>query len=51
LDFHVSFQEKETAAKVAAELRSYGIEEVFEGVGKVSVCPFVLKHVVYNWML
>lgn len=31
----LSFQEFQTAAKVAELLRSYGIEEVFETVGKV----------------
>lgn len=32
----LSFQEIETAAKVANLLRSYGIDEVFEQVGRVS---------------
>lgn len=31
-----SFQEVNTAAKVAETLRSYGMDEVFEGVGRVS---------------
>lgn len=33
----LSFEEKETAAKCASLLRSYGIPEVFEGIGRTGV--------------
>ena len=33
----LSFEEVKTAAKVVETLRGYGIEEVYENVGKVSV--------------
>jgi amidohydrolase len=37
----LSFQEHETAAYVAAQLRGYGIEEVVEGVGRTGVVALV----------
>ena len=37
----LAFQEHKTAAKVASLLRGYGIEEVFEGVGKTGVVALI----------
>jgi len=37
----LSFQEHETAAYVAAQLRSYGIAEVVEGVGRTGVVALI----------
>ena len=37
----LSFQEVQTAAHVAALLRSYGIEEVFEKVGRTGVVGII----------
>lgn len=37
----LSFEEYQTAAKVAEHLRAYGIEEVFENVGKTGVVGII----------
>ena len=37
----LSFEEYKTAAKVASLLRSYGIEEVWENIGKTGVVALI----------
>ena len=39
----LSFEEVKTAAKVVETLRGYGIEEVYEHVGKVSVHVYCMR--------
>ena len=42
----LSFEEVKTAAKVVETLRGYGIEEVYENVGKVSACTYTSVYMI-----
>ena len=42
----LSFEEVKTAAKVVETLKGYGIEEVYENVGKVSACTYTSVYMI-----